>query len=95
MSRGGELCAAAACAYSGWPEQAAVFLRAIMGVTLYRSDGLGRGEMKGEIVGYNNISGQNYGGSDGPLPPGARAAFMMTENNWQEVPKRKGKRGRP
>ena len=53
-------------------DQAAIFLRAIMGVTLYRSDGLGRGEMKGEIVGYSNISGQNYGGSDGPLPPGVR-----------------------
>ena len=71
-------------------------MRAIMGVTLYRSEGLGRGETKGEIVGYNNINGQNYGGSDGPLPPGGRAAFLMAEGGWQAAPVRKGasKRGR-
>ena len=38
------------------------------------------------------------GGSDGPLPRGARAAFVLakigeTTDDWQEVPARKGKRG--
>ena len=53
----------------------------------------GRGETKGELVGYHILNGDNYGGSDGPLPPGARAAFMLTkaDEGWQEVPTRKGK----
>ena len=58
---------------------------AIMGIRLWRSDGVGRGETKGEIVGYNSLSGTNYGGADDPLPPGARAAFMLAENGWQTV----------
>ena len=75
-------------------EEAAIFLRAIMGVTLFRSEGLGRGETKGEIIGYNSLNGTNYGGPYEPLPPGARAAFLMAESEWQEVPLSKGKRGR-
>ena len=65
-----------------------------MGIRLFRSEGLGRGEKKGEIVGYNIINGTNYGGSDEPLPPGARAAFLLAETEWQEVPATKGKRRR-
>ena len=78
------------------PEQAEVFLQAILGIKLYRSDGLSEGETKGEIVGYNCINGTNYGGMDEPLPQGARAAFLIAESEWQEVPssKAKGKRGR-
>ena len=54
----------------------------------------GQGETKGEIVGYNCINGTNYGGMDEPLPQGARAAFLIAESEWQEVPSSKGKRGR-
>ena len=52
------------------------------------------GETKGEIVGYNCINGTNYGGMDEPLPQGARAAFLIAESEWQEVPASKGKRAR-
>ena len=76
------------------PEQAEVFLQAVLGIKLYRSDGLSEGETKGEIVGYNCINGTNYGGMDEPLPQGARAAFLIAESEWQEVPSSKGKRGR-
>ena len=45
------------------------------------------------------LNGKNYGGSDDPLPRGARAAFVLakigeTTDDWLEVPARKGKRGR-
>ena len=76
-------------------EQAEIFLQAVMGLSLCRSEGLGAGETKGEIIGYNSLNGTNYGGPDAPpLPPGARAAFLMAESGWQEAPVRKGKRGR-
>ena len=75
-------------------EEADMFLTAIMGIRLWRSDGVGRGETKGEIVGYNSLSGTNYGGADDPLPPGARAAFMLAENGWQTVSTTTGKRSR-
>ena len=66
-----------------------------MDVRLWESDGVGRGESKGEVVGYNILNGTNYGGSDDPLPSGARAAFLMAKGGWQTVtsPKR-GKRAR-
>ena len=51
-------------------EQAEVFLRGVLGIRLYRPDGVGRGETKGEIVGYNCIKGTNNGGMDEPLPLG-------------------------
>ena len=76
------------------PEQAEMFLQAIMGIRLWESDGVGRGETKGEVVGYNTLSGDNYGGSDKPLPPGARAAFVLAKSGWQEASASKGKRGR-
>ena len=47
---------------------------------------------KGEIVGYNTVNGTNYGGSDEPLPPGARAVFAIFKDGWQTVPATKGKR---
>ena len=75
-------------------EEADIFMQAIMGIRLWRSDGHGRGEAKGEIVGYNRINGMNYGGVDAPLPPGARAAFLIYERDWQEVPAPKGQRRR-
>ena len=71
-----------------------MFLTAIMGIRVWRSDGVGRGETKGEIVGYNSLSGTNYGGADDPLPPGARAAFMLAEKGWQTVSATTGKRSR-
>ena len=67
----------------------------VMGIRLWESDGVGRGETKGEVVGYNILSGTNYGGSDDPLPPGARAAFFMAKGGWQTVVSSpKGKRAR-
>jgi len=72
-------------------EEAETFLRAIMGLNLYESEGLCPGETPGEIVGYNILNGENYGGPDAPLPPGARAAFVMAKGGWQAVPARKGK----
>ena len=68
------------------PDEAAIFLRAIMGLSLCVENG--------EIVGYNIIDGRNYGGSDEPLPPGARAAFILANDGWTTVPPPKGKRGR-
>ena len=76
------------------PAQADIFLQAVLGIKLYRADGLSQGETKGEIVGYNCINGTNYGGMDEPLPQGARAAFLIAESEWQEVPASKGKRAR-
>ena len=64
-------------------EQAEIFMQAIMGIRLWESDGSGRGETEGEVVGYNTLNGANYGGSDGPLPPGARAAFVLAKGGWQ------------
>ena len=61
---------------------------------VWESDGSGRGETEGEVVGYNTLNGDNYGGSDGPLPPGARAAFVLAKGGWQAAPASKGKRGR-
>ena len=75
-------------------EEAEIFMQAIMGLKLWESDGVGRGETKGEIVGYNTINGSNYGGSDEPLPPGARAVFAIFKDGWQTVPATKGKRAR-
>ena len=75
-------------------EEAEIFMQAIMGLKLWESDGVGRGETKGEIVGYNTINGSNYGGSDEPLPPGARAVFAIFKDGWQTVPATKGKRVR-
>ena len=34
-------------------EQAEIFMQAIMGIRLWESDGSGRGETEGEVVGYN------------------------------------------
>ena len=56
-------------------EQATLFLEGIMGVKLWEADGFSHGETKGDIVGYDMLNGTNYGGSDDPLPRGARAAF--------------------
>ena len=75
------------------PDEAAIFLRAIMGLELCVEGS--------EIVGCNILNGTNYstaGGPDVPLPPGARAAFMLAHADdeqlgWQTVPS-KGKRGR-
>ena len=75
-------------------EQAEIFMQSIMGIRLWESDGSGRGETEGEVVGYNTLNGDNYGGSDGPLPPGARAAFVLAKSGWQAAPASKGKRGR-
>ena len=44
-------------------EQAEIFMQSIMGIRLWESDGSGRGETEGEVVGYNTLSGDNYGGS--------------------------------
>ena len=79
-------------------EQATLFLEGIMGVKLWEADGFLHGELKGDIVGYDMLNGKNYGGSDDPLPRGARAAFVLAKigentDDWQEVPARKGKRG--
>ena len=65
----------------------------------FEADGFSHGETKGDIVGYDMLNGTNYGGSDDPLPRGARAAFVLakigeTTDDWQEVLARKGKRGR-
>ena len=77
------------------PEAAETFLQAVMGLSLCRSDGCYEGEVNGEIVGYNRLKGTNYGGSDEPLPPGARAAFVMSEGRpWQKVFTHKNTRGR-
>ena len=72
------------------------YAQAIVGIRLWESDGSGRGETEGEVFGYNTLNGDNYGGSDGPLPPGARAAFVLAKGGWQAAPasKAKGKRGR-
>ena len=73
-------------------EEAVTFLRAIMGLELCAEGG--------EIVGCNIVNGTNYstaGAPDEPLPPGARAAFMLAhgdELEWQTVPPPKGKRAR-
>ena len=75
-------------------EEAEIFMQAIMGLKLWESDGIGRGETKGEIVGYNTINGANYGGSDEPLPPGACAVFAIFKDGWQTVPATKGKSAR-
>ena len=77
--------------------EAAIFLRAIMGLELFVEDG--------EIVGRNFLNGIIYstdGASGEPLPPGARAAFMLaygdklkdeyTQLEWQTVPPPKGQR---
>ena len=45
------------------------------------------GGTPGAIVGYNTLNGTNYGGTDGPLPPGARAAFEIANDGWQAVTK--------
>ena len=67
------------------PEEAEIFLKAIMALELYEETGeFGR---KGTIVGYHTLNGENYGGDGLPLPPGARAAFMMAKNDWVEVTK--------
>ena len=78
-------------------EEAATFLRAIMGLELFVDDG--------EIVGCNLLNGTMYstdGASGEPLPPGARAAFMLAYGDklkdedahlgWQTVPPPKGQR---
>ena len=78
-------------------EEAVTFLRAIMGLELFVEDG--------EIVGRNLLNGAIYstdGASGEPLPPGARAAFMLaygdklkdeyTQLEWQTVPPPKGQR---
>ena len=43
-------------------------------------------ETEGGVVGYNTLNGDNYGGSDGPLPPGAHAAFLLAKGGWQAAP---------
>ena len=50
-----------------------------MGVKLWEADGFSHGETKGDIVGYDMLNGTNYGGSDDPLPRGARAAFVLAK----------------
>ena len=79
-------------------EEAVIFLRAIMALELFAENG--------EIVGCNILNGTIYstaeGASSEPLPPGARAAFMLaygdklkdedTQLGWQTVPPRKGQR---
>ena len=75
------------------PAEAETFLRAIMGLKLWEET---YGELKGTIVGYSTLDGANYGGHDGlPLPPGARAAFMMAKEDWVEVkaPKKRARTG--
>ena len=66
------------------PDEGDIFLRAIMGLNLYEDDG--------DIVGYNTLTGENVGGGDAPLPPGARAAFVIANGGWQTVTARKDKR---
>jgi hypothetical protein len=76
-------------------EEADDFLEAVMGLSLSRSEGLYDDAPVGEIIGYNRLNGTNYGGINDPLPPGARAAFLIAESGWQEVTARTGKkRGR-
>ena len=79
-------------------EEAVAFLRAIMALELFAENG--------EIVGCNILNGTIYSTAEGasgePLPPGARAAFMLaygdklkdedTQLGWQTVPPRKGPR---
>ena len=84
-----------ACERVGFPlpataQQAETYLVAIAGLCLFRSEGIpGGAAAAGEIIGYNSITGQNYGGIDEPLPPGARAAFLLAERDWQAAPSRK------
>ena len=35
-----------------------------------------------QIIGYNSLNGTNYGGQFAPLPPGARAAYLMADSEW-------------
>ena len=61
------------CEVPATKRQARVFLDKILGLELYRD------ETTRETVGYHIADGTNYGGTHGPLPPGARMAFLISE----------------
>ena len=51
----------AVAARNGFPvpttaDQAHIFMQAVMGIRIFESAGLGRGETKGELVGYSTTS---------------------------------------